>query len=424
MHPALLPASLQPIRDLIRSQLGLHFPPDRTDDLVRGLEAAAHALGFPDCSSLLEANLPPSRLLENLQDYLTVGETYFFRDPAAFDALEREILPSLIREREKTTRHLRIWSAGCASGEEAFSIAIVVRRLLPESEKWTVEILGTDLNRHQLDKARAGIFRPWSFRCVPPHLLHTYFQHVGDHHLALAPDILKMVRFEQHNLLASSPPMIATGIDIVFCRNVLIYFAAEAIPVVLRHLAQPLREGGWLILGASDPGQECNLTRVHWPGANLYRKTPEVSSPPGPPILSSPSPRPSARDDVARARTLANYGRLDEALESCDRAIVKDRLNPALHYLKANIQQERGSWHDAQTSLERAVFLDPDFLAAHFSLGLLAQRLGNRTLASEHFQNATRLIDRYDANVEIPETGGITSARLGAIIASMQSRNT
>src|SRR5450759_3902801 len=148
--PIALPDSLlSRLSDFLESQIGLHFPKERWRDLERGIAAAARESGYKEAQAyihwLLAAPLTRTQI-KGLASHLTVGETYFFREKRSLDILEQQILPELLRTRAQTEKHLRIWSAGCCSGEEPYSIAMLIDRLIPAFEKWSLTILATDIN--------------------------------------------------------------------------------------------------------------------------------------------------------------------------------------------------------------------------------------------------------------------------------------
>ncbi len=157
--------------ELVASETGLHFPRERWPDLERGVRSVASDVGAIDAETYLQQILskPLAREeIEVLASALTVGETYFFREKRSFEILSERVLPPLIAARQANEQQLRIWSAGCCTGEEPFSIAIWLDRLLTEPSQWHITILGTDINPRFLQKAAVGIFSDWSFRylCV------------------------------------------------------------------------------------------------------------------------------------------------------------------------------------------------------------------------------------------------------------------
>ena len=173
---------LQQLSDSVARHLGLHFPSERWSDLQRGVSAAAQEFGYQhDLDRYVEQLLLPTLIqgrLENLARHLTVGETYFFREKRSLEVFERNIVPELIQARRGSSKAIRIWSAGCATGEEPYSIAIMVNKLMAGLEKWNVEILATDLNSGSLQKAAEGIYGEWSFRGIPPSVRSAYFEPV------------------------------------------------------------------------------------------------------------------------------------------------------------------------------------------------------------------------------------------------------
>lgn len=192
----------------ITSQTGLHLPQERMPDLKRRLLSAAREFHFdaiePFVSWLLSTKLT-QRQVEMLASHLTVGETYFFRETASLEALEKYILPDLIASR-RSMRYLRIWSAGCATGEEPYTIAIMLHRMIPDIRKWQITLLATDINPRFLEKAAQGIYREWSFRGDFQWLKDQYFKRTLDGRYRIAEKIRKMVTFNYLNLATDLYP--------------------------------------------------------------------------------------------------------------------------------------------------------------------------------------------------------------------------
>lgn len=266
--------------EFLAQQMGLHFPPERKSDLLRGIEAATREFGLQDAAScmqwLLSTQLNRNRI-EILACHLTVGETYFFRDSQVFDVLQAHILPALIQSRRQCGQTLRIWSAGCATGEEAYSIAILVQRMIPDFRQWHITILGTDINPHVLAKAESGIYGEWSFRNPPDWLKNGYFRPTGNGRYEIIPSVREMVTFAYLNLIEDDYPSLTNNtnaMDIIFCRNVLMYFEPALAAQVVRRHCLSLMDRGWLIISPTDNSQAITGTMetVNFPGAILYRK--------------------------------------------------------------------------------------------------------------------------------------------------------
>ena len=191
------------LSEFVTERFGLHFPRKRWHDLERRICVTARELGCKDtgeCLRLfLEAEPTPAQV-EVLARQLTIGETYFFREQKSFELLERSILPELIAARRGKEQRLRLWSAGCSTGEEPYSLAILLSRLLPDLKEWNVTILATDLNPHSIGKATRGVYSDWSFRGTPPWLRERYFSRHGENGYAIAAAIRKMVTFACLNL--------------------------------------------------------------------------------------------------------------------------------------------------------------------------------------------------------------------------------
>jgi chemotaxis protein methyltransferase CheR len=235
-----------------------------------------------------------------LASHLTVGETYFFRDKHAFALLEGEILPALVRARRGSVRCLSLWSAGCATGEEPYSIAIALRNVIPEVRDWDVALLATDINARFLQRASEGVYSQWSFRDTPRWIRERYFTGQSGGRWAILPEIKRMVRFAQLNLLDEGYPSPLTNtaaVDVIFCRNVLMYLASEQAKKVVQNLYRALADGGWLIVSPSETSHmlSAQFLTVGIAGGIFYKKDGERP----PPRMGFP---PSERGLAARGR--------------------------------------------------------------------------------------------------------------------------
>lgn len=490
MEPSSVPdGRWSQLSGFIADAMGLHFPRERWTDLQRGLTGAADEFGFDDIAAcadwLLSAPLTKEQL-QVLAGHLTIGETYFFRDKQTFDVLANSVLPELIRSQRGREQRLRLWSAGCCSGEEAYSLAILLRQVLPDLTDWHVTILATDINARFLRKAVAGSYGEWSFRDAPAGLKERYFNRSADGRYVVMPEIKEMVAFAHLNLAEDVYPSLATdtnAMDLIFCRNVLMYFAPEQARKVIGNIHRSLVDGGRLFVSPSEasPALFPRFAALTFPGVILYQKnganarggqrsmpapighaelfTPTRAQPLAPeqppttrqmrpvPIETSPThaaaaslykqgryaeasdallalclahnPEPPAFSLLARA--LANQGKLSDALTWCDRWIAADKLDSAGHYLRAVILLEYGDPEQARRSLQRAIYFHPEFILAHFALGNLARQRGNPSEADKHFGNALRLLAGHPTDALLLESDGLTAGRLIETITTLTS---
>jgi chemotaxis protein methyltransferase CheR len=234
---------------LIGQRTGLTFE-QRQDSAEQIMRQAMTRTHLSDLAAYLDLIATKEEALNDLVSELTVGETYFFREPLQFQRIGREVIPALRRLRG-SQHHLRVWSAGCASGEEAYSLAIVLDQ---EGLGESAHILGTDISHKALAKARRGIYGEWSLRGDGKAAL-PYLQAAGKEY-RLAEKIRRRVTFEHLNLARDTYPSLVSGtwgMDLILCRNVLIYFDRETIRRVALRLYQSLAPGGWLIAASSDP---------------------------------------------------------------------------------------------------------------------------------------------------------------------------
>jgi len=450
---------LSSLSDFLAAQMGLHFPRERWGDLERAVAAAASEFGMADVESCINwlVSAPLTRnQVEILASHLTVGETYFFREQRSFEVLDTHILPELLRTQDETGSRVRIWSAGCCTGEEPYSIAMLLDRLIPDAVKRNFAILATDINPRFLRKAAEGVYSDWSFRETPAWIRERYFNRRKDGRFEIKPHIRKMVTFSYVNLAEDAYPSLwnnTNAMDVIFCRNVLMYFGAEQAGEVVAKLRSSLVDGGWLI---TSPAETSGIlfaafTAVEFPGVFFYRRMASgaprtvvaghrvpvfdvpLSSPSkeaphepvrqretGPPAIHEQKPDESEAPRH-RARTCANQGKLAEAIEWCEKAIASDKLDPGSHYLLATIQQEQGYADSAAQALKRALYLDPEFVLAHFALGNLCLSQGRHRDAERHFGNALALLQVRPHAEILPESEGLTAGRLIEIVMSVQA---
>jgi len=268
---------LASVMQKIDTLLGLRYQPHQWSDLLRLLKPAARELGFTDTSAFL-AWLVNSEHDENvirtLAKHLTIGESYFFREIVVFSILRDHVLPALLeRKQSQGDNHVRIWSAGCSTGEEVYTLAILLDSFLEGKEGWKYSVLGTDVNPVAIERAREGKYRDWSFRDVPAEIHSSYFEQTDDGRHEVVARIKDRTEFKMLNLV-SAPALYPGGFDLVFCRNVLMYFTREKVKNIIQGFRRSLTEGGWLIPSLTEttlinnPGFE----GVRFGEATLFRK--------------------------------------------------------------------------------------------------------------------------------------------------------
>lgn len=429
---------------LVDRHLGLHFPEKRFADLARRLDAASVELGFDDltsCRRWLANGELSSRQIGTLASHLTVGESYFFRDPESFSTLEREVLPCLVAGRAAGTRTMRLWSAGCSTGEEAYSLGIACRRAIPFLDSWSVSILATDINPRFLAQAKRGVYTAWSFRGTPARVRERYFRPVSGKRFAVRPSIKALVHVARLNLASDAYPSrhnATNGMDVILCRNVLMYLSPDRQRRVVSGLHRCLVEGGYLLVSAAEAraGLFPMFEQVDAGGIILFRKPARpIRGHPVPPFAVPPvsivavagdgtlphrpsvaaEPLPSAgrpASDEVDPLALADAGRLDEALTACQQAIAADRTAIGAHVLSAAICRELGRLDEAVAAFNRVLFLDQDFVLAHFALGDLYRRLGRARSAARHLGVARELLASRGKQELVPGSGGMTCGRL------------
>ncbi len=423
---ALHPTELALFEELIHKKSGMVLK-TRHDDLLSHLselmkETESHSA--MELYQLLSNDWKGGRHLTHLINTLTIGETHFFRNVPQFEALERHILPDLI-ERNRVTKELRIWSAGCATGEEPYSIAILLHKLIPDLATWKIHLLATDINEDALEKARVGLYGNWSFRQIPEHVMERNFVPC-DKKFKILPHVTGMVTFAPLNLVAPNYPMPfnqAASMDLILCRNVFIYFDEATIGSIVKKFHSVLAGTGWLVVGHSEPSQALfgDFAPCDFPGTVVYRKTPlpgapvvrqavsdtstpaSVSNPANVDIwaqstpvsstavpyrspYSKPLPENGAHDPLptcAEIETWIAERRLDAAQSALTRMLHENPNDARANFLKARIHAKRMEWDLARSSIERALAANSLDAESHFLHGQILNEQGETDAAYE-----------------------------------------
>jgi chemotaxis protein methyltransferase CheR len=269
------------IRDSIYSHCGIYFDDDSKYLLEKRLARRLSTLSlnnFREYYHFLKYDRNKDQELTDIMDVLTTNETYFFRESFQLAAFTDEIIPELIRVKSaRGNRMLRIWSAGCSTGEEPYTIAMLLRDM-PALRGWKIEIIGTDISQRVLQHARRGVYTKSSFRATEESYIKRFFYEY-DSGLKVTDDIREMVTISHLNLFDKTRMMMLGKMDLIFCRNVIIYFDLAAKKRVVEEFHRSLNDGGFLLLGHSE--SLMNITTLftlrHFKNDMIYQK-PERSA--------------------------------------------------------------------------------------------------------------------------------------------------
>lgn len=250
----LAPATYRRLAELFRAYAGMLLDDDLLPKLERRLQARLFAVGvesFDEYYKHLKYRDPDKREIRAATELLTVHETYFFREQNQLNLFRQQILPQLHNQKKDSSRRaIKIWCAGCSSGEEVYTISMLVRasRLF---DSWEVQIIGTDISQGVLSIAEEAIYSEASFRAMPREYF-SFFDPVGSDRFRVRDRYRRICQFARHNLVCPEDKPFMQNVDVILCRNVLIYFPVEIRQQVVRLFHQTLRPGGFLLLGHSE----------------------------------------------------------------------------------------------------------------------------------------------------------------------------
>ncbi|TXL67855.1 protein-glutamate O-methyltransferase CheR [Cerasibacillus terrae] len=246
----------------IYSKLGIDLSLYKEAQMKRRLTSLRNKHGFSDFSTYFHALNQDEQLLHEFTDRITINVSEFFRNPKRWDVLRKSIIPSLIKNKQK----LSIWSAACSTGEEPYSIAILFKEYFPKID---IKILATDIDENILGKAKQGIYKEQSLKEIQDILKRKYFK--PEHHLyKVDPSIKANITFKKHNLLADPYP---PNIDLILCRNVLIYFTDDAKESIYMKFGKSLQKNGFLFVGSTEQIFNPNYYGLHLYDTFFYQKS-------------------------------------------------------------------------------------------------------------------------------------------------------
>jgi chemotaxis methyl-accepting protein methylase len=337
-------------------------------------------------------------LLARLVDEVTVKETYFFRALSELQAVDWRALQRSAQARG--SREVRVWVSACATGEEAYSLAILATAALGQAPR--VSILATDISGAAVAGAEAACYSERSVRDVPADARERWFARHG-RCFVLDSSIRALVRFEQHNLVLDPAPPPAAAFDLVACRNVLIYFGPATVAHVLTTITSAVAPGGQLVLGAADlvAGNARRLGPVAFATTSEPRRRRELGrTDAGPagwaPARSAPFRASGAVPTIVDALRAADAGDLETTIALTAEILAEEPLNADAHFVRGLAELGNGAEAVAVTSFRRALYLDPSFGLAAFQLGRAHDALGNQKAGRRAYEQALGALDPDD----------------------------
>jgi len=417
-------------QDLICKKSGIYLEGSRLDTLRAGIRTRMESKGIASPNqyySFLLLHSEGRKELEELLSYITVNETYFFRNKAHFAALEDHILAQLTKENKKGA--IRVWSAGCSTGEEPYSVAMTILDIVQDREDLQIEILGTDVDREALKKAKTGIYKERSLRMAEEKHRNRYFT-ANNGKFEVNQRLKDAVQFEYFNLMETPYPRPSLGDwDIIFCRNVVIYFNRESVRHVASNFHSVLADNGYLFMGHSESldGLSDEFSPVRIGNAFIYTKkarnvstakdgasssalknlaakqpketaTPKRHSKSGKSVskrqvrrskkLAPPKPVEDTESIYREAADLFAHEQVDEALSKIEAYLEFEPEDARGHLLAGKIYADRGAYERAVDEFEESIELEPLLTEAHYLLGVIYLRLDRTTSAIDEFRKS------------------------------------
>lgn len=425
--------------DLVLRKSGIRIRKEQRSLLEWSVEHRIRATGCPSAQAYIQRLEEDRDEFFHLVDLLSVRETYFFRYQGQFDALAK-ILPSF-----ETKPRIRVWSAGCATGEEPYTIALVAAGALRNPAK--MYVMASDISRDAIERAKRGLYSRRSVRLVPPALLETCFERFEEQ-FRVTRAVRDRVHFFHHNLLQDPFPQ---DLDVIFCRNVTIYFERQVTEQIIRKFIDSLTEGGYLFLGHAESlhGMNLGLEVISFDNAFCYHKVPAhrafpaatadhalASAPPASLAAPPPAEAPALprrvdvqalehllqnreyrriveqfghlrEEEVADRRTyyrtvgqaLAHLERIAEGTAMLEKAVREDPLDATSHYFLGILYWKGDDLERATQAFRKVLYLDPKHAPAFFHLACIHERQGETEKARRCYQNAlVAYWDQHDAD--------------------------
>lgn len=445
------------LRHLLSDTAGLVFDHARRESMGYSVAERLRDCGLRDVDAYLRRLDDPAEL-QRLVDEVTIQETHFFRNPPQVRALRSHVLPELLAHARGNGRRLRIWSAGCSTGEEPYSVAMLLHELLPAGEDWDVKVLATDVSQRALAAAHTARYGARAVMNATPQELDRFFEPAPRGTYEVRAEVRRLVEFRHHNLVTEPVPFPpGEGIDLVLCRNVTIYFSRETTRSLMRRLHACLRDGGYLFLGHSETlwqvSDDFRLVSLGTGDAAAFvyrrldapapaaerravladRRTGEEHRPAErrlrprraerPAVVAVPPPAPPQADElVGQARAALAEGRYGEAVELAEQATGLEPLRGEAFYLRGLALVDLGDDDAALIDLRKAVYLEPRMGFAHFLLAGVLDRLGDRAACAREYAAAADTLGLAPGDETAEELGGRSVRELAQLCRQLERR--
>ena len=457
------------VRDLLSARAGLVFDESRRDSLSYSLAERLRSTGSASLEAYLDVVSRGGDELQALLNEVTIQETHFFRNPPQFRALRQHVLPQLIKKAATGDRRIRVWSAGCSTGEEPYSVAMLLRELLPLTDAWDIKVIATDISTRALDAARSARYGERAVAVAPVDDVARWFTREGSDYV-VRPEVRELVEFRHHNLV-SDPPPIAPGeeLDLILCRNVTIYFGKETTRLLVARFHESLADGGYLFIGHSetlwqvndqfrlitlgdafvyrrdvpaeqgrqerrtvlpdrrtgDDGQSDGERRTHrgdrragaWDlltksrslprlGRTHERMNERLAEQAAERVLGAAPVTAELPDPLDAVRAALRAGSYAEAAAGAESVAAAAPMRAEAHYLRGLALANLGRDRDAVVDLRKAVYVDAAAGFAHFVLAGVLARLGEGDAARRSYRAAAEALGNGLHDGEAAELGG------------------
>lgn len=464
-NPNISTQHLELFRNLLQQHIGFNFPAGLEKEFNFRIERALYNQGLnlgyvTDQLAKAQSNQDAVREITPLLAELLIGETYFWREPDTFAALATHIVPEIIKRKESYSRLLRVWSAACSTGEEIYTISFELNQLLKNTD-WTVSLMGSDINEVALQIARRAEYGSYSFRSEQK--ISNYFEPtVRSLIWRVKEQYRNNVRFQKINLAGNNYPSVSndtTNYDLIFCRNIFIYFKPELIEQVIERLYQSLNEGGYLIVSPCEysMGFFKKFETVQVAGVTFYRRpsfyaTANISSQPVPisvsndvkyeiaslPEIDAPksvvtsitakAAVPSAEPKLIRAVSQNNAAQLfqiakeaiannqfEQAMDLCLQVMAKDALLANNYLCLANLYQRQGQLEEALEMARKFGYLEPNRIEGQYFMATLQHTLGRSKRAAQACRRVLNLLETAPVQTSFEFLPNLTTANLQQI---------